>query len=126
MRATRPQAITVAAATVGGILATTRVRANSCTITGHQLNVIEAARQTGVEKLLFLGSSCIYPREAAQPISEDALLTAPLEPTNQWYAIAKIAGLMLCRAYRRQYGCDFTSAMPTNLYLPGDTFDLGS
>ena len=80
----------------------------------------------GVQKLLFLGSSCIYPREASQPLSEDALLTGPLEPTNQWYAIAKISGVMLCRAYRRQYGCDFISAMPTNLYGPGDNFDLDS
>ena len=81
-----------------------------------------AAFEAGVEKLLFLGSSCIYPREAAQPISEDALLSGPLEPTNEWYALAKIAGIKLCQAYRRQHGCDFISAMPTNLYGPGDNF----
>ncbi len=121
----RPHAIIMAAATVGGILANdTRPGEFLYDNLAIELNVIEAARQTGVEKLLFLGSSCIYPREAAQPMSEDALLTGPLEPTNQWYAIAKIAGVMLCRAYRRQYGCDFISAMPTNLYGPGDTFDL--
>ena len=79
---------------------------------------------TGVAKLLFLGSSCIYPKLAAQPIEENALLTGPLEPTNEWYAIAKIAGLKLCQAYRRQQGCDFISAMPTNLYGPGDNFEL--
>ena len=125
MRATRPQAIIMAAATVGGILANdTRPGEFLYDNLAIELNVIEAARQTRVEKLLFLGSSCIYPREAAQPMSEDALLTGPLEPTNQWYAVAKIAGIMLCQAYRRQYGCDFISAMPTNLYGPGDTFDL--
>ena len=125
MLETRPHAIIMAAATVGGILANdTRPGEFLYDNLAIELNVIEAARQTGVEKLLFLGSSCIYPREAAQPMSEDALLTGPLEPTNQWYAIAKIAGVMLCRAYRRQYGCDFISAMPTNLYGPGDTFDL--
>jgi GDP-L-fucose synthase len=125
MLETRPHAIIMAAATVGGILANdTRPGEFLYDNLAIELNVIEAARQTGVEKLLFLGSSCIYPREAAQPMSEDALLTGPLEPTNQWYAIAKIAGVMLGRAYRRQYGCDFISAMPTNLYGPGDTFDL--
>ena len=86
--------------------------------------MIEGARRAGVKKLLFLGSSCIYPRLAPQPMAEDALLTGPLEPTNQWYAIAKIAGLKLCEAYRRQWGCDFISAQPTNLYGPGDTYDL--
>ena len=86
----------------------------------------KARAHAGVEKLLFLGSSCIYPRLAQQPMSEDALLTGPLEPTNQWYAVAKIAGIMLCRAYRRQHGCDFISAMPTNLYGPNDNFDLQS
>ncbi len=91
-----------------------------------ETNLIEAARRAGVEKLMFLGSSCIYPRLAPQPMNEDALLTGPLEPTNQWYAIAKIAGIMLCRAYRRQYGSNFISAMPTNLYGPGDNFDLQS
>ena len=86
--------------------------------------MVEAGAALCVEKLLFLGSSCIYPRLAPQPIPEDALLTGPLEPTNQWYAIAKIAGIKLGQAYRRQYGCDFISAMPTNLYGPGDNFDL--
>ena len=81
-------------------------------------NVIEAARRIGVAKLLFLGSSCIYPRLAPQPMTEERLLTGPLEPTNEWYAIAKIAGLKLCQAYRRQHGCDFVSVMPTNLYGP--------
>ncbi len=89
-----------------------------------QTHIIQAASPTGVEKLLFLGSSCIYPKLAPQPITEDALLTGPLEPTNEWYAIAKIAGIKLCQAYRRQYGRDFISAMPTNLYGPGDNFDL--
>ena len=89
-----------------------------------EANLIEAARQAGVAKLLFLGSSCIYPKLAEQPIVEEALLTGPLEPTNEWYAIAKIAGIKLCEAYRREYGCDFISAMPTNLYGPGDNFDL--
>src|SRR6202035_5664025 len=91
-----------------------------------QANVITAAFETGVEKLLFLGSSCIYPKFAPQPITEDALLTGPLEATNEWYAIAKIAGIKLCQAYRRQHGRDFISAMPTNLYGPGDNFDLTS
>ena len=88
-----------------------------------EANIIEAGRKFGIEKLLFLGSSCIYPRLAPQPIREDALLAGPLEPTNQWYAVAKIAGVKLCQAYRRQYGCDFISAMPTNLYGPCDNFD---
>jgi len=87
-----------------------------------EANLIEAAYRTGVRRLLFLGSSCIYPREAPQPIPESALLTGPLEPTNQWYAVAKIAGIKLCQAYRRQYGCDYISAMPCNLYGPGDYF----
>ncbi|MEA2816704.1 MAG: GDP-L-fucose synthase, partial [Rhodospirillaceae bacterium] len=89
-----------------------------------QSNVVEASRRAGVEKLMLLGSSCIYPRLAPQPIPEAALLTGPLEPTNQWYAVAKIAGIKLGQAYRRQYGCDFVSVMPTNLYGPGDNFDL--
>jgi GDP-L-fucose synthase len=88
--------------------------------------VIQTAAATGVEKLLYLGSSCIYPKLAPQPIPEDALMTGPLEPTNEWYVVAKIAGLKLCQAYRRQQGCDFISAMPTNLYGPGDNFDLTS
>ena len=125
LAAARPDAVFVAAATVGGILANDRRPAeflydNLMIAT----NVIEAARRVGVKKLLFLGSSCIYPRLAPQPMSEDALLTGPLEPTNQWYAVAKIAGLKMCAAYRRQYGSDFISAQPTNLYGPGDSFDL--
>lgn len=120
-----PQVIFLAAAKVGGILA-------NDTDPGDFLydnlmieaNVIHGAHRIGVEKLLFLGSSCIYPREAPQPITEDALLSGPLEPTNEWYAVAKIAGIKLCQAYRRQYGCDFISAMPTNLYGPGDNYDL--
>jgi GDP-L-fucose synthase len=121
----RPQAIFLAAAKVGGIVANdsdpVAFLYDNLAIAS---NVIHAAAATHVEKLLFLGSSCIYPKFAPQPISEDALLTGPLEPTNQWYAIAKIAGLKLCQAYRRQQSCDFISAMPTNLYGPGDNFDL--
>ncbi len=121
----RPQAVFVAAATVGGILANDTRPAeflyDNLLIAG---NVIAAAHQAGVAKLLYLGSSCIYPRLAAQPMAEEALLGGPLEPTNQWYAVAKIAGLKLCAAYRRQYGADFISVQPTNLYGPGDTFDL--
>src|SRR3546814_6961821 len=89
-----------------------------------EANLMQAAHEIGVEKLLFLGSSCIYPKLAAQPLTEDALLTGPLEATNEWYAIAKIAGIKLCQAYRKQHGRDFISAMPTNLYGPGDNFDL--
>jgi GDP-L-fucose synthase len=125
LAAQRPDAVFVAAATVGGILANdTRPGEflyDNLMIAG---NVIEASRRAGVKKLLFLGSSCIYPRLAPQPMTEEALLTGPLEPTNQWYAVAKIAGLKLCAAYRRQYGSDFISAQPTNLYGPGDTYDL--
>ena len=121
----RPDAVFVAAATVGGILANdTRPGEFLYDNLMIAANVIEESRRLGVKKLLFLGSSCIYPRMAEQPMREDALLTGPLEPTNQWYAIAKIAGLKLCAAYRRQYGCDFISAQPTNLYGPGDTYDL--
>ena len=123
----KPHCVVIAAATVGGILANdTRPGEFLYDNMAIEANVVEASRVGGVEKLLFLGSSCIYPRLAPQPMREDSLLTGPLEPTNQWYAIAKIAGLMLCRAYRRQYGCDFISAMPTNLYGPGDNFDLMS
>ncbi|MGH6952850.1 MAG: GDP-L-fucose synthase family protein [Alphaproteobacteria bacterium] len=123
----RPQAIFLAAARVGGILANDRYPAefiydNLAIAT----NVIHGAFAGGVEKLLFLGSSCIYPKFAPQPIREDSLLTGPLEPTNQWYAVAKIAGLKLSQAYRRQHGADFVSAMPTNLYGPGDNFELAS
>lgn len=123
----RPQAVFVPAAKVGGILANDTYPADflyeNLMIAA---NVIHAAHKTGVEKLLFLGSSCIYPKLADQPIVEDALLTGPLEPTNEWYAIAKIAGIKLCQAYRRQHGADFISAMPTNLYGPGDNYDLQS
>jgi GDP-L-fucose synthase len=123
----RPQAVFLAAARVGGILANDSFPAEFLHDNlAIETNIIEAARRRGVEKLLFLGSSCIYPKAAAQPIDEEALLTGPLEPTNQWYAIAKIAGLKLAQAYRRQYGCDFISAMPTNLYGPNDNFDLAS
>jgi GDP-L-fucose synthase len=123
----RPQAVFLAAATVGGILANdTRPAEFIYDNLAIEINVIHAARASGVEKLLFLSSSCVYPRLAPQPMTEDALLTGPLEPTNQWYAAAKIAGMMLCRAYRRQYGCDFISAMPTNLYGPGDNYDPAS
>ncbi len=123
----RPQAVIVAAARVGGILANDRYPAEFlCDNLMIEAHVIHTARRVGVEKLLFLGSSCIYPKHAPQPMSEDSLLTGPLEPTNQWYAIAKIAGIKLCQAYRRQWGCDFISAMPTNLYGPGDNFDLMS
>jgi GDP-L-fucose synthase len=127
MKKTSPQAIFLAAAKVGGIVAN-----DSWPVTflydnlAIAANVIHSAARTGVEKLLFLGSSCIYPRLAPQPIEESALLTGPLEPTNEWYAIAKIAGLKLCQAYRRQQGCDFIAAMPTNLYGPGDNFDLAT
>jgi GDP-L-fucose synthase len=121
----RPQAVFVAAARVGGIVANdSRPAEFLYDNLAIEANVIEAARRSGVEKLLFLGSSCIYPREAAQPMAEDVLLTGPLEPTNEAYAIAKIAGIKLCQAYRRQYGCDFISAQPTNLYGPFDNFDL--
>jgi len=120
----RPQAVFMAAATVGGILAnSTRPAEFLYDNLAIETNVIHAAWTSGVEKLLFLGSSCIYPRLATQPVAEDQLLTGPLEPTNEWYAVAKIAGIKLCQAYRRQYGCDFISAMPTNLYGPGDNYD---
>ena len=125
MAAQRPDAVVLAAAKVGGILANDTYPADflydNLVI---ETNVIEAAFRNEVEKLLFLGSSCIYPKMAPQPIPEDALLTGPLEPTNEWYAIAKIAGLKLCEAYRRQHGVDYISAMPTNLYGPGDNYDL--
>jgi len=121
----RPNAVVMAAARVGGIHANnTRpaefIRDNLL----MQDNVIDAAYQSGVEKFVFLGSSCIYPKMAPQPIKEDYLLTGALEPTNEWYAIAKIAGLKMCQAYRRQYGFNAISLMPTNLYGPGDNFDL--
>lgn len=124
---TRPDAIVVAAARVGGILANDSYPVDF--LQDNLLieaNVIGGAHRVGVERLLFLGSSCIYPRLAEQPIREDALLTGPLEPTNEWYAIAKIAGIKLVQAYRRQYGRDYIAAMPTNLYGPYDNFDLNS
>jgi GDP-L-fucose synthase len=120
----RPEVVVVAAAKVGGILANSQAPAeflydNIAIAT----NIIHGAYKTGVQKLLFLGSTCVYPKFAPQPIPEGALLTGPLEPTNEWYAIAKIAGIKLCQAYRRQYGADFISAMPSNIYGPGDNFD---
>jgi GDP-L-fucose synthase len=125
--AERPDAVFMAAATVGGILANdTRPAEFIYDNLAIANNVVEAARRAGVQKLLFLGSSCIYPRLAPQPMAEEALLTGPLEPTNQWYAVAKIAGLKLCAAYRRQYGSDFITAQPTNLYGPGDNYDLAA
>ena len=127
MEQARPDAVFLAAAKVGGILANDTYPADflydNLMI---EANVIEASYRNPVAKLLFLGSSCIYPKLAPQPITEDALLTGPLEPTNEWYAIAKIAGIKLAQAYRRQHGCDFISAMPTNLYGPGDNFDLNT
>ena len=127
MASARPDAIFLAAAKVGGIQANdTRPAEFLYDNLMIEANIIAAAHQNKVAKLLFLGSSCIYPKLAPQPIPEDALLTGPLEPTNEWYAIAKIAGVKLAQAYRKQYGCDFISAMPTNLYGPGDNFDLQS
>jgi GDP-L-fucose synthase len=121
----KPQVVVVAAAVVGGIHANNTRPVDFLDANLQiQSNIITNAHKVGVEKLLFLGSSCIYPRLAPQPINEDSLLTGPLEPTNEWYAIAKIAGVKLCQAYRRQYNKDFISAMPTNLYGPGDNFDL--
>ncbi len=123
----KPQFVFLAAAKVGGILANdTRPAEFLRDNLAIQTNVIDAAYRQGTRKLLFLGSSCIYPKHAPQPMAEDCLLTGPLEPTNEWYAIAKIAGLKMCQAYRRQYGFDAISAMPTNLYGPGDNFDLRS
>lgn len=125
MAKNKPDLVFLCAATVGGILANDTQPANFLYENMMiEANIIHAAHKVGVTKLLFLGSSCIYPRLAPQPMREDALLTGALEPTNQWYAIAKIAGLKLCEAYRRQYAADFISAMPTNLYGPGDNFDL--
>src|SRR5579862_8343864 len=124
MAATKPQAVFLAAARVGGIYANdTRPAEFIYDNLMIQSNVVEASRRAGVEKMLLLGSSCIYPRLAPQPIPESALLTGPLEPTNEWYAIAKIAGIKLGQAYRRQYGCDYISVMPCNLYGIGDNFD---
>jgi GDP-L-fucose synthase len=123
----QPEYVFLAAAKVGGILANSTYPADfiyqNLMI---EANVIDSARRSGVKKLLFLGSTCIYPKMAPQPLKEEYLLTAPLEPTNEWYAVAKIAGIKLCQAYQRQYGCRFISAMPTNLYGPEDNFDLES
>jgi GDP-L-fucose synthase len=123
--AEKPAYVVVAAAKVGGILANSTLPAQflyeNLQIQNH---LIHGAYEAGVKKLLFLGSSCIYPKLAPQPIKEEHLLTGPLEPTNEWYAIAKIAGIKMCQAYRRQYGCNFISAMPTNMYGPNDNFDL--
>jgi GDP-L-fucose synthase len=123
VRQTRPDGIVLAAAKVGGILANDSypvdfLRDNLAI----ELNVITAAHEADVRRLMFLGSTCIYPRDADQPLSEDALLTGPLEPTNEWYAVAKIAGIKLAQAYRRQYGRDYISVMPTNLFGPGDNY----
>ena len=127
LAAERPQLVLLAAAKVGGILANDSAPGpflhDNLAI---QTNVIQGAWKAGVEKLVFLGSSCVYPKAAPQPMPEDSLLTSALEPTNQWYAIAKIAGIKLCQAYRRQYGADFISVMPCNLYGPGDNFDLAA
>ncbi len=121
--AARPDAVILAAARVGGIYANDSLPAAFIADnTAIALNVISAAHAAGVRKLLFLGSSCVYPRLAAQPMTEDQLLTGPLEPTNQWYAIAKIAGIKMCQAYRRQHGDDFVSVMPANLYGPNDNY----
>ena len=121
----RPRYVFLVAGTVGGIHANSTRPAEFLydNLMIHS-TVVQAAHRTGVDKLLYLGSSCIYPRHADQPITEEALLTGPLEPTNEGYALAKIAGIKLCETYRRQYGDDFISAMPTNLYGPGDNFDL--
>jgi GDP-L-fucose synthase len=122
-----PEYVFLAAAKVGGIVANNsnpvEFLQNNLTI---QTNVIQLSHQFAVKKLMFLGSSCIYPRMAPQPIKEEYLLTGPLEPTNEWYAVAKIAGIKLCQAYRKQHGCDFISVMPTNLYGPGDNYDLNN
>lgn len=123
----RPEAVFVCAATVGGIQANDSYPVDflydNLMI---EANLIRSAHEAGVAKLLFLGSSCIYPKFAPQPISEEMLLTSALEPTNQWYAVAKIAGVKLCEAYRRQHGADFISAIPANLYGPADNFDLST
>jgi GDP-L-fucose synthase len=127
MNDNRPDAVIIAAAKVGGILANDTYPADflydNLMI---EANIIDASHQIGVEKLLFLGSVCIYPKFAEIPVEESSLLSGPLEPTNEWYAIAKIAGIKLAQAYRKQYGADYISAMPANLYGPGDNYDLQS
>lgn len=123
-RREQPAVVVLAAARVGGILANDRYPADFLYDNlAIEQNVIRAAHETGVRRLLFLGSSCIYPKHAPQPMQEEHLLTGPLEPTNQWYAVAKIAGVKLCQAFHRQHGDDFLALMPTNLYGPGDNFD---
>jgi GDP-L-fucose synthase len=125
LRANKPTSIIFAAAKVGGILANSNYAADFISDNlAIQTNVVNGAHKAGVDRLIFLGSSCIYPKFAPQPIPESALMTGPLEPTNQWYAIAKIAGIMTCQAYRRQHGRDYVSIMPCNLYGPKDNFDL--
>jgi GDP-L-fucose synthase len=125
VKTNKPHAVLRAAAKVGGIVANDTYPAQFLFDNlAIETAIIPASHLNGVEKLLFLGSSCIYPKFAPQPITEDALLTGPLEPTNEWYAIAKIAGVKLCQAYRKEYGHDYISAMPTNLYGPGDNFNL--
>ena len=122
---TKPEIVFVAAAKVGGIHANSTEPARFLFENLQiQNNLIHAAKLAGVKKLLFLGSSCIYPKLAPQPLKEEYLLTGPLEPTNEWYAVAKIAGIKLCQAYRRQYGCGFISTMPTNMFGPNDNYDL--
>ena len=122
---TRPEFVVLTAAKVGGIFANNQYPADFIYQNLQiQNNLIEGAREAGASKLLFLGSSCIYPKLAPQPLKEEYLLTGPLESTNEWYAIAKIAGIKLCQAYRRQFTCDFISAMPTNIYGPHDNYDL--
>src|SRR6187431_3037402 len=126
-RANRPEYVFLVAGTVGGILAnSTRPAEFIYDNMMIHATVVHSAHLFGAKKLLYLGSSCIYPREASQPMKEEALLTGPLEPTNEAYAVAKIAGIKLCQSYRKQYGCDFVSAMPTNLYGTNDSFDLTS
>lgn len=124
LKRNKPDAVFLVAAKVGGILANDKYPAdfiyNNLAI---ETNIIHGSYLAGVKKLVFLGSSCIYPKTAKQPIKEECLLSGPLEPTNQWYAIAKIAGIKMCQAYRRQYGCDYISAMPANLFGPGDNYD---
>lgn len=121
----RPDYVFLAAAKVGGILANDTYPAEFIYDNlMMEANIIDAAYRSGVQKLLFLGSTCIYPKLAPQPLKEEYLLSGPLEPTNEWYAVAKIAGIKLCQAYQRQYGARFIAAMPTNLYGPGDNFDL--
>lgn len=124
-REQQPEYVFVAAAKVGGILANSEQPADFLFQNLQiQNNLIHGAYRAGVKKLLFLGSSCIYPKLAPQPLKEEYLLTGPLEPTNEWYAVAKIAGIKMCQAYRRQFGCNFISAMPTNMYGPNDNYDL--